>query len=56
MCGITGFVNNNKNKKQIIGKMSQRIIHRGPDSEGFYIDDDIALAHRRLSIIDLEGG
>ena len=56
MCGITGFVSDKKNKKKIIGAMSQRIIHRGPDSEGFYIDDDIALAHRRLSIIDLEGG
>ena len=56
MCGIAGFVNDSKNKKQIIGNMSRRMIHRGPDSEGFYIDDNIALAHRRLSIIDLEGG
>lgn len=56
MCGITGFINKEKNKKGIIEKMSKRISHRGPDSEGFYIDDDIALAHRRLSIIDLEGG
>lgn len=56
MCGITGFVSKEKNKKSIIKKMSQRISHRGPDSEGFYIDDDVALAHRRLSIIDLEGG
>ncbi|MBQ9833886.1 MAG: asparagine synthase (glutamine-hydrolyzing) [Bacilli bacterium] len=56
MCGITGFVSKEKNKKSIIKKMSQRISHRGPDSEGFYIDDVIALAHRRLSIIDLEGG
>ena len=56
MCGITGFVSKEKNKKSIIKKMNQRISHRGPDSEGFYIDDDVALAHRRLSIIDLEGG
>lgn len=56
MCGITGFINKEKNKKGIIEKMSKRISHRGPDSEGFYIDDEIALAHRRLSIIDLEGG
>lgn len=56
MCGIAGFVDKRENKKEIIEKMSQRMIHRGPDGEGYYIDDDIALAHRRLSIIDLESG
>lgn len=56
MCGITGFVSKEKNKKSIIKKMSKRIEHRGPDGEGFFIDEDIALAHRRLSIIDIEGG
>jgi len=56
MCGIAGFINNKDNKKEIIKKMTDRIIHRGPDAEGFYIDDDIALGHRRLSIIDLGGG
>ena len=56
MCGITGFVSKEKNKKKIIKKMSDRIIHRGPDAEGYYIDDDVALGHRRLSIIDLSGG
>ncbi len=56
MCGIVGFINNSKNKKPIIKKMNDRIIHRGPDSEGFYVDDFIALGHRRLSIIDLSTG
>lgn len=56
MCGIAGFINNKDNKNEIIKKMTDRIIHRGPDAEGFYIDDDIALGHRRLSIIDLGGG
>ena len=56
MCGIAGFVNNQKDKKEIIKKMNDRIIHRGPDAEGFYIDDDVALGHRRLSIIDLSLG
>lgn len=56
MCGIVGFVSNNKDKKKIIKKMSDKIIHRGPDSEGFYVDEYIALAHRRLSIIDLSAG
>ena len=56
MCGITGFVNNKDNKKEIIKKMADKIAHRGPDGEGYYIDDNIALAHRRLSIIDLSTG
>ncbi len=56
MCGIVGFINNKENKKEIIENMSNKIIHRGPDECGFYIDDDVALAHRRLSIIDLSSG
>ena len=36
--------------------MADLIIHRGPDGEGYYVDDQVALVHRRLSIIDLEGG
>ena len=58
MCGIVGFVNNDKktNKDKIIKKMADKIIHRGPDSEGYYTDDYIALGHRRLSIIDLSNG
>lgn len=55
MCGIVGFVDNKKSreKKEIIKKMADRIAHRGPDQEGFYTDDVVALGHRRLSIIDL---
>lgn len=56
MCGIVGFVSKESNKDKIIKKMADRIIHRGPDSEGFYTDKDIALGHRRLSIIDLSTG
>ena len=56
MCGIAGFINDKKDKKKIIKDMTDKIIHRGPDAEGFYIDDNIALGHRRLSIIDLKGG
>ena len=56
MCGITGFVNSSKNKEKILKKMCDRIKHRGPDAEGFYIDDNAALGHRRLSIIDLNTG
>ena len=56
MCGITGFIDKQNPKKDIIKRMTDRIIHRGPDAEGYYIDDNIALGHRRLSIIDLKGG
>ena len=56
MCGFVGFVDKSKNKKKIIKDMADLIAHRGPDSEGFYTDEDVALGFRRLSIIDLEGG
>lgn len=58
MCGIVGYVNKDKekDKKKIIKAMADRIIHRGPDGEGYYIDNDVALGHRRLSIIDLSTG
>ncbi len=53
MCGIVGFTNNIDNSDKVLGKMMDRIKHRGPDAEGKYIDEDIALGHRRLSIIDV---
>ncbi len=56
MCGIAGIITKDKNKKKIIENMSKRIIHRGPDGEGYFFDKDVALAHRRLSIIDLSTG
>ena len=56
MCGINGIITKEKNKKELIKKMNDRIIHRGPNAEGTYIDDDLALGQRRLSIIDLESG
>ena len=56
MCGIAGLITKNKEKDEIIRKMSERIKHRGPDGEGYFIDENVALAHRRLSIIDLSLG
>ena len=56
MCGIAGIITKREEKEELITKMSERIKHRGPDGEGYFIDDDIALAHRRLSIIDLSTG
>lgn len=53
MCGYTGFTNFIDNSNVIIENMMDRIKHRGPDAEGKYIDGDIALGHRRLSIIDI---
>lgn len=55
MCGITGIINFNKKPvdKAILGKMNKTLSHRGPDDEGYWIDRNIGLGHRRLSIIDL---
>ena len=56
MCGIVGFYGEQKNKEAVLKKMADRIKHRGPDGEGYYTDEKIALGHRRLSIIDINGG
>ena len=56
MCGYVGFTNNIDNSNIVINEMMDRIKHRGPDSDGVYIDDGIALGFRRLSIIDLSTG
>ena len=56
MCGFVGFVDKEKNKKKIVKDMADLIKHRGPDSDGYFYDDDVALGFRRLSIIDLNHG
>lgn len=53
MCGFVGFIGRLENKKEVLNKMMDRIVHRGPDMAGDYIDDDVALGFRRLSILDL---
>lgn len=53
MCGFTGYVGELDNREEVLTNMMNTIVHRGPDSEGKYIDDDAALGFRRLSIIDL---
>ena len=55
MCGIVGLVTK-KEKENTIKLMNDRIKHRGPDGDGYFIDGDVALGHRRLSIIDLSSG
>ena len=49
MCGIAGF---NWYDRGLIEKMTQAIKHRGPDDEGFYLDDRVSLGNRRLAILD----
>lgn len=58
MCGFVGFVGkqSKEEKRKIIKDMADMIVHRGPDSDGYYIDDNVALGFRRLSIIDLDNG
>ncbi|MBE5954558.1 MAG: asparagine synthase (glutamine-hydrolyzing) [Lachnospiraceae bacterium] len=56
MCGICGFTGNINDRENILTNMMNRIIHRGPDQAGQYIEDGINLGFRRLSIIDLDYG
>ena len=56
MCGFTGFTGNLDDKEQIIEKMMNRIVHRGPDSSGTHSDENVTLGFRRLSIIGVENG
>ena len=56
MCGFVGFTGGLAQREEVLQEMMDAIIHRGPDSAGTYIDDDIALGFRRLSIIDLDSG
>lgn len=53
MCGLAGFTGRLDNRKRIIEKMMDRIVHRGPDMAGEYLGEGITLGFRRLSIIDL---
>ncbi|SFT63450.1 asparagine synthase (glutamine-hydrolysing) [Lachnospiraceae bacterium XBD2001] len=56
MCGICGFTGNLIEKEDVLTRMMNRIIHRGPDSAGMHISDGVALGFRRLSIRDLNNG
>ena len=58
MCGFAGFFKNGwgGDREAVIRDMADRIRHRGPDQDDYYVDDEIAMGFRRLSIIDLEGG
>src|SRR5262245_35346282 len=59
MCGIVGWVDYERDlndQRTIVEAMTRTMALRGPDAEGIWIDHHAALGHRRLSVIDLEGG
>jgi len=61
MCGFTGCLTDrtkadNESYDQTVREMTKMIVHRGPDDEGYFADDNITMGFRRLSIIDLAGG
>ena len=58
MCGFVGFLNTPEaaSPETVVKAMADRIVHRGPDDASYYVDQDVSLGFRRLSIIDLEGG
>ncbi len=53
MCGIAGIYHPKGVQQEMLKQMSDAILHRGPDAEGFFVDGNFGIAHRRLSIIDL---
>lgn len=57
MCGIAGYIDKShryRPERELLKKMTDSMIHRGPDAEGQWTDAHVALGHRRLSIIDLD--
>ncbi|MBR2927907.1 MAG: asparagine synthase (glutamine-hydrolyzing) [Oscillospiraceae bacterium] len=58
MCGFVGFLDEaiNYSAETVIHAMADKIIHRGPDSDGYFCENKVGMGFRRLSIIDLEGG
>ncbi len=61
MCGFVGFTGEVEKRKEVVRKMADRIIHRGPDMDGYFVSEEdcplkVALGFRRLSIIDLADG
>ena len=59
MCGFVGFLNDTSDielNKQSVRQMADKITHRGPDDDNYYVDEGVSIGFRRLSIIDLQGG
>lgn len=53
MCGISGLIGKREGAESVVKRVTEAQVHRGPDAEGIWAGEDIALGHRRLSIIDL---
>src|SRR5215813_14945460 len=59
MCGICGAFYNDRSRRverDILAEMNRQIVHRGPDDDGFFVEGNVGLAMRRLSIIDIKTG
>ncbi|MBR2043379.1 MAG: asparagine synthase (glutamine-hydrolyzing) [Clostridia bacterium] len=56
MCGFVGFLGATENNDGVINSMMEKIIHRGPDSSGKFVSENITLGFRRLSIVDIADG
>jgi asparagine synthase (glutamine-hydrolysing) len=59
MCGIAGYLDLGGRRAAdpaVVEGMAQKLVHRGPDSSGYFVEGHVGLGFRRLSIIDLEGG
>src|SRR5689334_25107971 len=60
MCGINGIAFSSRSRRRVdaaaLKAMRDVITHRGPDDEGIYIDENVGLGHRRLSIVDVAAG
>ena len=60
MCGIAGWMDfsgkNNINRTEVLKSMTDKLTDRGPDSSGHWFSDEVSLGHRRLVVVDPEGG
>src|SRR5438105_12007863 len=59
MCGICGILHVDRSRRVdrgLLSAMNQKVVHRGPDDDGFFVEENVGLAMRRLSIIDVRTG
>ncbi len=59
MCGIVGWISFSErltNEAEILKTMAEQLVHRGPDAAGFWFSEHAALGHRRLVVVDPDGG